>query len=80
MLSLYDDIIIKIANELIDKEKIYMTMLSKQFDRFKFKFIFTELTSLSIIQTLSYFDNFENVRLNIIMNKFGKLRTIHNDI
>jgi len=32
MLSLYDDIIIKITGELSDKEKIDMTMLSKQFD------------------------------------------------
>ena len=74
MLSLYDDIIIKIADELSDKQKIYMTMLSKQLDHFKFKFIYVELVSLSKIKMLPYFDNFENVELDIMMHspKFAK--------
>jgi hypothetical protein len=66
MLTLYDDIIIKIADELSDKQKIYVSLISKQFDRLKFKMIYTKLISLSKIISLPYFDKFENILLDVM--------------
>uniref|UniRef100_A0A6C0CB88 Uncharacterized protein n=1 Tax=viral metagenome TaxID=1070528 RepID=A0A6C0CB88_9ZZZZ len=61
MLALYDDAIIKISEKLRDKEKIYLSMTSKQLDDMKFKMIYTEFVSISTIRLLPYFDNFENI-------------------
>jgi hypothetical protein len=64
METLYDDLIIIITNKLSDKEKIYMSTLSKRFDRLKFKNIYVELVFISEVKLLSYFDNFENISLD----------------
>jgi hypothetical protein len=72
MQTLYDDLFVRITNELSDKQKIYISMLSKRFDRLKLKFIYTELISLSKIKQLPYFDNFENVTHDIVTNYHPK--------
>jgi hypothetical protein len=77
MLSLYDDLIIKMADELLDKQKIYMSMLSKRFDRLKFKFVYTELISLFEIRSLPYFDNFENISYDIVMDNPKCAKYVH---
>src|SRR5688572_19300601 len=61
MLAIYDDAIIKISEKLSDKEKIYLSMSSKQLDSMKFKMKYSELISIVKIESLAYFDNFENV-------------------
>jgi hypothetical protein len=78
MIRLYDDLIIKIMNELSDKHKIYMLMSSKQFNHLKFKIIYTELISISKIKSLSYFDNFESVSLDMYTMRCPKyVKFIH---
>jgi hypothetical protein len=56
---------IKITNQLSDKQKIYVSLISKQFDNLKFKMIYTRLISLSRIISLPYFNKFENILLDI---------------
>jgi hypothetical protein len=69
-MSLYDDVIIKINDELLDKQKIYVSMISKRFDKLKYKNTYTELRYFSEIKSLSYFDNFENVSFDIMTSTY----------
>jgi hypothetical protein len=62
---MYDDLLIKITGELSDKQKIHTSMLSKRFDSLKHKYIYTEFITFSKIKVLPYFDNFENILLDI---------------
>jgi hypothetical protein len=61
MLKLYDDLIINIGEDLTDKEKITLSMVSKKLNKFKHKFIYREQIIITKINNLSFFDNFESV-------------------
>uniref|UniRef100_A0A6C0C821 F-box domain-containing protein n=1 Tax=viral metagenome TaxID=1070528 RepID=A0A6C0C821_9ZZZZ len=63
MLSVPDDIILKIGDLLLDKDKIAITMMAKRFDRLKYKFIYRQKMIYDRILPLSYFDNFECIEL-----------------
>jgi hypothetical protein len=63
-MTLYHDIILKICEELSDREKIYLTMTSKWMDKFKYKCRYREKICVDEIANLSYFDNFECIRLS----------------
>jgi len=69
---LYDDIIIKISEKLKDKEKIYLSMVSIKFNKIKYKMRYTELVTIAKIESLPYFDNFENVEISNIILKCPK--------
>uniref|UniRef100_A0A6C0C8B5 F-box domain-containing protein n=1 Tax=viral metagenome TaxID=1070528 RepID=A0A6C0C8B5_9ZZZZ len=72
MLSLCDDIFLKLSEELTDKEKIYLTMICKQTDTLKYKFIYKEAIHVYKICKLLYFDNFECVSVSRVSRKCPK--------
>jgi len=63
MLTLYDDIFIKISELLEQHEKIMLTMASVSLNRLKYVFRYYEKINIDKIIHLSYFDNFECVKL-----------------
>jgi len=67
MLSVCEDIILKISKLLTDKEKISFSATIISINRLKHKFIFQEKTNMGQIKYLPYFDNFEFVEISDIM-------------
>src|SRR5687768_12207082 len=63
MLTLYDDLFIKISELLEQNEKIILTMASVAMNRLKYVFRYYEKINIDRIINLSYFDNFECVKL-----------------
>src|SRR5688572_6521622 len=61
MMTLCLDTIIRISEDLSDKDKIFLTMTSKAVDGLKFVFIYKQKIGIWIIKNLPYFDNFEKV-------------------
>jgi len=53
--------VLRISEELTSREKIYLTMTSKQMDTLKYKFIYKQKVKIYDIIGLPYFDNFECV-------------------
>jgi len=75
MMTVYIDITLKISTELTDKEKLMLTMTSKQMDELKYKFRYQTKIDVDKISGLSYFDNFECVEISdaeSICPKFAK--------
>jgi len=61
MMTIYYDAIFKISEFLTDEQKIKLTMTSKAMNILKYKFMYHDVTSVTKIMHLTYFDNFENV-------------------
>jgi hypothetical protein len=72
--TMYDELIIKIGNKLCDRGKIYLTMVSKKFDQFKYKFMYCRKRSIRLnkIEQVPYFDNFEFVEIFDTKNTLPK--------
>lgn len=63
MLTVHEELIFKMGENLVDKEKIMLTMISKQMDALKHKFIYIQKIKINKIIGLSYFDNFECIEV-----------------
>jgi hypothetical protein len=72
MLTIYDDIFIKMSEELTDREKIYLSMTSKQLNMLKYEFIYKQMIHVYKIFKTPYFDNFECVQVSKISTKYPK--------
>jgi len=79
MLSICHDLIIKLGEWLMDKEKITLTMVSKLLDELKYKFTYNEKIRADKIINLSYFDCFECVEMTLILRIPKKLKYIYLD-
>jgi hypothetical protein len=72
MLTLYDELFVKISKLLADNEKIKLTATSKTIDRLKHKFMYTDKTDVRKIRNLPFFNNFEYVEIPDIIHKCPK--------
>jgi len=72
MLFACEDTTLKISEFLTDHEKIQLIATSKIFDNLKHKFAYREMIKISKICRLSYFDNFEHVRVSKEPSKYPK--------
>jgi len=72
MVDLYDDLIIKICDELCDREKIYVTMISKRMEKIRYKCTYREKIHVRYIVALPYFDNFESVEISELISILPK--------
>jgi len=72
MLTLHDELIIKISELLTDNEKIKFTMVSKMMDKMKNKFMYTDKIDVRKIRNLKFFNNFEYVEIPDIIHKCPK--------
>jgi len=63
MLTLCDDILLQIGDQLTDREKIRLSIISKNHQSLQHKFIYREKIKVRTIMYLSYFNNFERVEL-----------------
>lgn len=88
MLSLCTDLQTQISKHVNDKEKIAISMISKEMDKLKYIFTYVDEVSFEKIQNLSYFDNFMCVRLdkifpsgqhNILPLNCKYIHIMHND-
>jgi len=77
MLTLYQEMICIISEFLVDKEKIRLTMISRLFDKLKYVFIYREKVNINKIIKLSYFDNFENIEMNVMGANPKNAKYIH---
>jgi len=66
------DIILKISEYLTNNEKIKLSMTSKSNDKLKYKFMYCDEIHIDKIINLSYFDNFECIRISNRKNKYPK--------
>jgi hypothetical protein len=64
MLSLCSDIYLIISDYIHDKDKIAMSMVSREMNKLKYVFIYVDEISFEKIRCLLYFNNFIYVRLN----------------
>uniref|UniRef100_A0A6C0C7Z9 F-box domain-containing protein n=1 Tax=viral metagenome TaxID=1070528 RepID=A0A6C0C7Z9_9ZZZZ len=69
MINLYDDLIVNICENLSNRNKIIITMISKKFDKFKYRFMYYENIAIETIFNLSFFDNFKSVTITEIDKK-----------
>uniref|UniRef100_A0A6C0C877 F-box and FNIP repeat-containing protein n=1 Tax=viral metagenome TaxID=1070528 RepID=A0A6C0C877_9ZZZZ len=58
MQAVHDDVIIRISDELTDREKIILTLTSKSMGIFRCKFMYHEKICVDRIISLPYYDNF----------------------
>jgi len=72
MLTLYDDIILKINEFLLDREKIKFATSSKLTDHLKYKYTYYEKINIFKVATLPYFNNFENIETPFKISKQAK--------
>jgi len=72
MQTIYDDIFIKIAKFLTDKEKITLTMSFKSADKLKHKFVYYEKIDIDTILSLPYFNNFKNINMSDLSHRCPK--------
>uniref|UniRef100_A0A6C0CCM5 Uncharacterized protein n=1 Tax=viral metagenome TaxID=1070528 RepID=A0A6C0CCM5_9ZZZZ len=63
MLTLCNDVIIKISENLKDKEKINLISTTKLLNELKRKMRYVDLVFVERIESLEYFDNFENIKI-----------------
>jgi hypothetical protein len=78
MLSLFEEILIQICDELSDNEKISLTSTSSIMDKVKYKIIYRSKIDIAKIYLLPYFDNFENIEIHDDPPKFPKyIKYIH---
>jgi hypothetical protein len=60
-MQLIKDVYLAISEFLNNKEKIRLTMISKEMDGLKFVFLYRDKVKINLIVDLPYYDNFENV-------------------
>lgn len=72
MLSLPEETIINICDELTDKGKILFTSTSFNMNKLKDKLIYRDNWRLDVINHLPYFDNFENIDIEWNHTRFPK--------
>jgi len=72
MLTIYDDLILKITDFLTDRQKINLIATSKIMNKIKHKLTYREIMHVDKIANLSYFNNFESVEISNDENKCPK--------
>jgi len=78
MLTIYTDTILKIAEFLTDREKIYLTMSSKRLDEMTYKLKYCEKIHIIKILSVPFFDNFESIEISCSLYKIPKhVKYIH---
>jgi hypothetical protein len=78
MISLFEELLIKICEELFDNEKISLTSTSSNTNKLKYKLIYRTRVDITKIRSLSYFDNFENIKIYGFLSVFPKnIKYIH---
>jgi len=73
MLSIYEDVIMKISEYLFNHQKIALTSTSKIMEKFKHKFIYRDRTEIHVIVDLSYFDRFESIEIYDPIHEYPKI-------
>lgn len=63
---LIKDVYFPISEYLDNKEKIHLTMTSKEMDKLKYIFLYKDKIEIDLIVNLPYYDNFENVASSYI--------------
>jgi len=72
MLSINDDVLVKISEFLFDADKIAWSATCMLMGRLRHKFIYHECITVRIIKHLSYFDRFENVAITNAKDRYPK--------
>jgi hypothetical protein len=72
MLTLPEDLILKFAEPLSDKDKMAISMSSKILDQLKYKFTYHNEMLIDRISKLPYFDNFEHIMIIYSKNIYPK--------
>uniref|UniRef100_A0A6C0CD03 F-box and FNIP repeat-containing protein n=1 Tax=viral metagenome TaxID=1070528 RepID=A0A6C0CD03_9ZZZZ len=65
------DIGLQVSESLTNQEKIRFSMTSTYFNKLKYQFIYQNKINMARIRKLSYFNNFEFVEINDIMQEVG---------